>query len=185
MQNINFTTREFGFDYAHRVMCHTSKCANYHGHRGKMILKYSYNVDTTGDHIGYPLDFGEIKRVVCEWFDEYWDHGFLANPSDKSIIDLINKENKKLYIMNLGNPSAENIAKEAFYISDYLLQDRGLNMYSITFYETPNCFVECKGLSDKEVELMWNNSSLLINLNNWKKLKGIVEYDERKVNKCE
>jgi 6-pyruvoyltetrahydropterin/6-carboxytetrahydropterin synthase len=147
-------------------------------------MTFSYEEDTTGTHIGYAIDFGEIKRVVCSWIDKYWDHGFIANKADEKLVEMLREDNNKLYISSLGNPSAENIAKELFYVANYLLKDRGLSMWKIKLYETPNCYVECMSLSDKEIDLLSNNSELQQVLKDWKDEVGVKEYDCRKENIC-
>lgn len=183
--DLNFTNRTCSFDSGHRVMYNASKCKSWHGHTYLLDSVFSYSENTTGESIGYAIDFGEIKRVFIGFIMEYIDHGSIVNPIDPILPILKEDKNNKIYVMSLGNPSAENIAKELFYIGQNLLKERGLNMHKIKLNETPNCYVECLGLNHEEYILMANNKLLNDLIKSWISDIGIKEYDSRKIIKKE
>lgn len=182
MNKSNTLTKKGKFDAGHRVMHERFKCANLHGHEYQYELEFTY---LESKDIGYAIDFKEIKRIGCQWIEDILDHAFIANPQDKIVIEACHKINSKLYLMNLVdeknycNPTAENIAKELFFIISILLnQSDFLKLNKIRLYETSSSFVDCRGLSKKEWEKL-TASKLYSLLLNYKTEKGTVEYDSR------
>ena len=189
----NFVTRKGKFDAGHRVMHERFKCFNLHGHEYHYELTFSY---LSQAHLGYAIDFKEIKRIACSWIDDAFDHGFIANPRDEVIIEACKKIKSKLYIMHLidkegfCNPSAENIAKEMFFAVSRLLDEKtedgqeeyNLQLEMVRLYETVNCFVECCGLTTGE-QLKFIDCGYSDEVDHYKEMKGTVEYDDRKVSK--
>lgn len=151
--------RDFHFDAGHRVLNHESKCAHLHGHR------YKAEVEVRApelDKLGRVIDFGDLKKVIGTWIDDNWDHNFLCHQDDvvaflwKQLRDekLPGKEEtvkalfagKAPYIFpSKMNPTAENIAKELFYVCRDVLginaakHPQGVEIVSVTIHETPNC----------------------------------------------
>lgn len=183
MNSYNYISRKGKFDAGHRIMFERVQCANIHGHEFRYQMKFTYR---SALEIGYPIDFKELKRIACQWINDTFDHAFIANPHDRVMIDTCNKLQSKLYIMNLHdkngfcNPSAENIAKEIFYAVSILMNDDNLKLVEITLHETSECYVLCQGLTPEEYA-QFNQSSLLNTLIEYKKQKGVIEYDERKL----
>lgn len=177
-------TRKGSFDSAHRVMNERMKCYNLHGHTYLYELTFNF---TLMHNIGYALDFKEIKRVGCEWIEDYLDHGSILNPHDYSVINACKQLNSKLWLMSLNgidqycNPSAENISKEIFLAISYLLNDDILTLQRVRLFETPNCYTDCYKdsikASEKQNFLLTNQTNLSL----YKENKGIVEYDDRKL----
>lgn len=65
-------------DYAHRLLYHTGKCRNLHGHTGKIVFYIRGPVD---EKTGMVLDFAEVRR----WLEPYYsllDHSVILNPND-------------------------------------------------------------------------------------------------------
>ena len=181
--NLNTVTRRGRFDAGHRVMHERFKCFNIHGHNYDYELTFSYE---TPEKLGYAIDFKEIKRVACEWIDERMDHGFFANPVDLVMVEAATQLKSKLYIMHLVdadgfcNPSAENICKELFFAVERLLNRGDLRLAKVKLWETPNCVVECIGLSSSD-RIRLYHSALKRDCDEYRNSKGVVEYDDRKV----
>jgi len=168
----NTVNRKIEFDYAHRLgNRYKFKCRHNHGHRGVVEVALSYE---SKNNLDMGIDFAEIKRRVGQWIDDAWDHGTLAAPEDQEYINFLQSENNKLYIMTLGLPTAENMARELFYITKVLMEDTGLVVDKIRFYETPNGFVDCEGLTSEEESLL--ESSLRSSLLQYKDMIGALEY---------
>ena len=183
MNSYNYISRKGKFDAGHRIMFERVQCANIHGHEFRYQMKFKYRSSLD---IGYPIDFKELKRIACQWIEDTFDHTFIANPHDQVMIDTCNKLQSKIYIMNLHdkkgfcNPSAENIAKEIFYGVSILMNDDNLKLVEIVLHETSDCHVLCEGLIPDEYDLL-NQSHLLDSLLEYKKEKGVIQYDERKM----
>lgn len=176
-------TRKGTFDAAHRVMNEKMKCFNIHGHTYLYELTFKFN---SMDSIGYAVDFKEIKRVCCQFIDDFLDHGVIVNPDDTLFIKTAEVLKSKIWQMSLNldkycNPTAENIAKEIFLICENLFTGRGfgLQIQNVRLYETPNCFVDCteESISGTEVE----NFEImnLQKITEYAKEKGIFNYDDR------
>lgn len=178
---MNTVVRKGKFDAGHRVMHERFKCFNLHGHEYRYELEFSY---TSSLDIGYAIDFKEIKRIACQWIDEVFDHGFIANPCDTGVIQLCYNLGSKLYVMHLQdqkgfcNPTAENIAKELFYAVSRLVNTPHLTLKRLRLHETVNCFVDCMGLSTLESDTL-AQSSLEQLVFKYRAEKGVVEYDDR------
>lgn len=177
-------TRKGSFDAGHRVMFERVKCFNIHGHLYQYELTFEFD---TMQNIGYAIDFKEIKRIACEFIDEKFDHGFICNPQDIEMLNVCNKLNSKLWVMSLElnrfcNPTAENLAKELFLCTEQLMSSfKELQLVNVRLYETPNCFVDCTPDSISQLErynFLQNRGEML---QHYVKLKGVVEYDSRKV----
>ncbi len=176
-------TRKGSFDSAHRVMNERMKCYNVHGHTYLYELTFSFD---QMESIGYAIDFKEIKRVACQWIDDYLDHGAILNPKDEHVIQSCLLTDSKLWLMSLNgvgkycNPSAENISKELFIAISYLLVSKRLKLHKVQLWETPNCYTDCFADS---FSLEERNNFLRANrdgLEEYKQDKGVVEYDDRK-----
>jgi 6-pyruvoyltetrahydropterin/6-carboxytetrahydropterin synthase len=84
------------------------------------------------------LDFGEVKRILCEWLENHWDHRFLIweeDPWAKKLLEI----DSKVYLVPF-NPTAENIA-EYFLTSvgPKLLEGTNCELIECNLWETDKC----------------------------------------------
>lgn len=140
-------TRKIEFDAGHRVLRHESKCKHLHGHR--YVAELTVEPKQCLDSIGRVIDFGVLKSIVGQWVDDYWDHNTLLHPDDPLCDTLQPTEENELgrqpYIMQYGNPTAENIARELFEIARKLLEQHAIIVVHVRVYETPNCWSDYDG----------------------------------------
>lgn len=125
------------FDSAHFLKGYNGKCANIHGHHWVIKVKISgENVQPEGEKRGMLIDFGDLKKAVRSLADEY-DHALLYEQGtllEKTLEALL--EEGFMLIELPYRPTAENFAK-AFFDT---LKEKGLPVYTVTVYETPdNC----------------------------------------------
>lgn len=194
MKNVQYVTRTCGIDAGHRVMNEAMKCFNVHGHRYEIELTFSFE---NQEDIGYAIDFKEIKRVGCQWIDDILDHGMILNPEDTQLIETTKALGSKLWLMSLNgsgnycNPTVENVAREVFLAMEILFDetykesDTGLKIHKVTIYETPNCWTEVttEGIPDQErVHFYMHRYNEIMC---YASHKGVMEYDERKLNNNE
>ena len=99
---------EVSFDAAHRLLDYDGKCASPHGHTYRAEV---FVGRTELDDLGLAVDFGDIKRPLKNWIDTNWDHAFLLNDRDQSLIGALQTiPESKLYCFPDRNPSAEAMA---------------------------------------------------------------------------
>jgi 6-pyruvoyltetrahydropterin/6-carboxytetrahydropterin synthase len=139
------------------------------------------------EEIGYNIDFKEIKRIGLAWIEDYLDHAMILNPHDYDLIEVSEKLGSKYWLMSLHgpaiycNPTVENIAKELFLAMDSLFRkQKGLKIHEIKLFETPNCSTICQwsSITDEEKAAFFGTRD--IELSDYAKLKGTLEYDDRK-----
>jgi len=179
---MQYITRKTTFDSGHRVMNEKMKCFNIHGHT--YICEMTFEFKEMED-IGYAVDFKEIKRVGCQFIDDYLDHAFIVNPEDKIMIKTNKELKSKLWTMSLKNgycnPTAENISKEIFLTLEILFLNYPLlKIFRVRLWETPKCSVECFRNSITEQErtnFIGENFDWIFQYAND---KGIKNYDDRK-----
>lgn len=147
---MNVVCRKHKFDLGHRLINYDGPCKHPHGHEYHIEIFCSYKET---DSIGIGIDFSEIKKKVGTWIDASLDHGFACSPFDKSMISFLYEEKAKYFITKLGNPTAENLSKEIFYVATKLLNKTGLKVVRIKLYETINCYVETTRLSKDELDI--------------------------------
>ena len=133
-------TKVLEFDAAHRLLNHESKCANLHGHRYRAEITVWAN---SLDEVGRVIDFGCVKELVGGWIDKNLDHACIVNFADSALIEFLQTNNQRKYVMKFGEPSAENMARDLLEVANALLAPKGVNVHKIRLYETPSCFVDC------------------------------------------
>lgn len=100
-------TRYHDFSAGHRVAGHENKCAHLHGHNYRIHFDVEAN---QLDNIGRVLDFGEIKRRLCEWLEVHWDHRMLLWQADPLLDELYALVPDDIVTLPF-NPTAENMAR--------------------------------------------------------------------------
>lgn len=127
------------FDAAHRLLGYNGLCANLHGHRYRVELKFAV---PDLDELGIGLDFSSIKRIAKSWIDDNWDHALLLNAGDSlyayfSDTTDVDNEGQRMYMFD-DNPTAEVMAEELYHM---LVQEfsgyPNAILDSVTVWETP------------------------------------------------
>lgn len=161
-------TRRFEFDAGHRVLGHGGKCRFIHGHR----YRADVSVETIYlNDLGMVIDFSELKTKVGHWIDAHWDHNLLLNSRDPlarlldvaimgnlvekistpppAVYSQIGAETllggeKRPYLFEQKNPTAENMAEELWKVSAGILGEQ-FKMQRVRLWETPNCWADYFG----------------------------------------
>ena len=133
---MKFITIEHETDTAHRLVSHTGKCSNLHGHR----YKYVISIETTGsieDLDSDFVDFYDFKRVVREFLDELLDHGTILwnHPENGTLEATLELIGSKIITVPF-EPTVENMVSWLAEKLDSLelLKNR---LVQLTIYETP------------------------------------------------
>ena len=128
---------EITFDSGHRLLDYDGKCAYPHGHtyRAEVFLKAS-----SLDSQGLVFDFTELKHRIKSWIDENWDHAFLVNSRDTSLISGLAPLSKgRIYQFQDENPSCEVISRELYKKVDELC---GVSPVKVRLWESLDQYAE-------------------------------------------
>ena len=147
---INFfmiITKKIEWDMGHRLLNHSSKCRNIHGHR--YVLEASLEGDVInieGDSSeGMVIDFGDIKKILVQEIHDKLDHSFLVWEKDYDIIKFFETQKDLKYTVVPFTTTAENIAQWIFDIlkKSYTSKlDSSISLKKIKLWETHNSWVE-------------------------------------------
>lgn len=137
-------TKEITIAMGHSVTGHKSKCRGLHGHDYRIIATVDDKVITTkgASDEGMVIDFGDLKQVMMDVIDRYYDHGFTLYKDDprakllKEANDLWCFEMTRFHLVDFI-PTAENLAKFWFEALKAELLKRNIKLYSLEVYETP------------------------------------------------
>lgn len=129
-------TRYHDFSYGHTVYQHESKCANIHGHNGRVIFHCAAE---ELDSVGRVIDFSVIKSTLCQWLEDNWDHRFLVFAEDPRAVSLV--ELDETVVVVDFNPTAENMAAYLLNVvgPTLLAEYEGIKLVKVEFYETRKC----------------------------------------------
>jgi 6-pyruvoyltetrahydropterin/6-carboxytetrahydropterin synthase len=131
---VHTITKRLEFDAGHRLLKHSGKCRNYHGHR------YAVEVTLMGKlEDGMVLDFGWVKEKLGNWIDTFLDHGMILQSGDP-LLPILNGEGLKVYELDVP-PTAENIAAELFRQAE-LMVPSDVSVANLRVYETPTCWAD-------------------------------------------
>ena len=122
-------TREIHFSYGHRLLNYQGKCANIHGHNGRLILEFS---SPKLDHQNMVIDFYKIKEVMGAWVQNTIDHKLILWEKDP-LAKLLQKSGET-FVLIKENPTAEALAK---WIYEEARKKR-LPISKVTLWETEN-----------------------------------------------
>lgn len=126
----------------HRVHGHEGKCRHLHGHNYRIHFVIE-SEDGTLDSVGRVMDFSVIKKLLCMWLEDVWDHKMLMWDQDpygealKVIDDTV--------VLVPFNPTAENIGWHLLSdVAPRLLFGTGARLVECRVEETRKCSVVVK-----------------------------------------
>lgn len=123
-------TKVIHFSYGHRLLNYQGKCANLHGHNGRVEIEVSAD---KLDQLGMVVDFYDIRKKLGEWIDKTLDHRMILSEEDPYAAVL--KKAGDPVVTMAGNPTAEALAKLIY--SEARRQN--LPVTRVTLWETESC----------------------------------------------
>ena len=123
-------SRQFTFCYGHRLLNHAGKCANLHGHNGKV------KIDLQNSRLnpqGMVADFIDIKNSLGEWIETALDHRLILEERDP-LVDLLRNLGEPVLVLPV-EPTAENLAKLIYEQAETF----NMPVCAVTFWETEKC----------------------------------------------
>lgn len=131
-------TRHVEFDAGHRVPDHASKCRHPHGHRYRLDVTVTGDVqDIPGEsEHGMVMDFGVLGDLLSKLADEF-DHRFLVAGTDDVMLDFLIAHDFATFIVD-GPPTAEVLVR---IMARAIMQGLppGVMLTEATLWETPKC----------------------------------------------
>jgi 6-pyruvoyltetrahydropterin/6-carboxytetrahydropterin synthase len=127
-------SRYHDFSYGHVVLNHESKCANMHGHNGRVHFTVA---SVQIDAVGRVMDFSAIKHCLVNWVEAEWDHRFLIH-QDHPWAQLLSANDPSVVIVPF-NPTAENLAAYLLHIIGPQVLPEGMVLTDVRFEETRKC----------------------------------------------
>lgn len=127
------------WDMAHRLPNHNSKCRNIHGHRYRLEVTISGEIDKNlnSTTAGMVVDFGEIKELLKNIISDL-DHSLMLFENDQ-LKFILNEFDNKLKITSVPfMPTCEEIvAWLSELITNGLRDWDNVYLESLVLYETP------------------------------------------------
>jgi len=152
MSKVSVTaTKEFTWDCAHLLAGHEGLCKNLHGHTYKLLVTVKRLFEDTieeGPSKGMVVDFKDLKNYVVDNIVSPLDHSTIIDMSNEDAFEaglyhLLNNHDKKIFRV-WYRPTAENMARDFFFILNNSLETAGAN-YRVVYlrlYETPTSYAE-------------------------------------------
>jgi 6-pyruvoyltetrahydropterin/6-carboxytetrahydropterin synthase len=122
----------------HRVVGHESKCKWFHGHN----YRFTFSIAAAGglDEIGRVIDFSLIKKLLCQWLEDTWDHRFLMWEEDPYLQVVDDEFPNGGFLAVPFNPTAENMGKYLLeVVGPKLLDSYAVGLVSVQVEETRKC----------------------------------------------
>lgn len=102
-------SKEFRFNYGHRLLGSKTKCARLHGHSARVLIEMSRK---TLDKKGMVVDFFDIKSTIGKWIEANLDHRMILSKKDP-LAAALRKAGEPVVTVD-GNPTAERFAQWIF-----------------------------------------------------------------------
>ncbi len=133
MINMYSISRVIHFSYGHRLLNYQGKCANLHGHNGRVEIEVSAS---QVDSLGMVMDFYEIRKKIGDWIDQNLDHRMILHSKDP-LVPLLRKAGDPVVVID-ENPTAEILAKWIYRAA----REQKLPVTKVTLWETEHCAAE-------------------------------------------
>ena len=156
MPTVLSASRYHDFSYGHVVLGHESKCANLHGHNGRVHFTCQ---TLQQDQVGRVIDFSVIKQKLCQWVEDNWDHKFLIS-QDHEWAQQLKALDPNVEICAF-NPTAENMADYILNsVAPMLFMPHGLICTSVELWETENCCAVASLPEPTKEQVTWATRTL-------------------------
>lgn len=138
--------RYHDFSCGHRVVGHEGACALLHGHNYRVT--FTVRARQRLDAVSRVLDFSVIKKLLCNWLEENWDHRFLAWDRDPDIVPMLAQINftsllERSIVLVPFNPTAERMALHLLQIvGPEQLKATDCDLIHVNVEETRKCRAE-------------------------------------------
>lgn len=133
-------TKEFSFEMAHALANYDGACRNIHGHSYRLLVTVAGTPSDRHDDpkLGMVMDFGDLKRIVCEKIINPFDHALVMQKDD--FAKRIGNYEGKLILTDM-QPTCENmISLFAELICPELPAD--IELHHIRLHETATSYAE-------------------------------------------
>lgn len=137
-------TKKFNFDMAHALHGHDGPCKNIHGHSYHLYvtLRGVPRYSTNHPKDGMVIDFTELKSRIEQSVIKLFDHALVLNEcSFPGGVDTLKKQFEKIILVPY-QPSCENLVIDFKDRIKKVLEETGLELFSLRLDETATSFAE-------------------------------------------
>ncbi len=120
-------TKDVYFCYGHRLMNHSGKCRNIHGHSVKAAI--TIGASQLNDQ-GMVCDFSDIQQAAALFIEETLDHNFLLHRDDP-LCPVLSQAGERFLPLN-EHPTAEVLARIIY----ENMAKQGFAVQNVTLWET-------------------------------------------------
>ncbi len=137
-------TKHFSFEMAHALLGYDGPCKNIHGHTyqlrvtllGKAIQKAGEPKD------GMMIDFGNLKKLVCDYVIAKYDHALLLNENTpRELVESMHQHFENILLTSF-QPTCENLLLEIKEQLSYILQSTNYSLCALRLNETQTSYAE-------------------------------------------
>jgi 6-pyruvoyltetrahydropterin/6-carboxytetrahydropterin synthase len=123
----------------HRVYNQGSKCEQLHGHNYRVHFDCAASPGAVAlDDVGRVIDFSDMKRLLCMWVENHWDHKTLIWTGDPWLRTLQDLDPSVVAVP--FNPTAENMAQYLVeVVGPQQLRGTGIDLVRVRIDETRKC----------------------------------------------
>lgn len=119
-------------------------CLMPHGHRFTLIVTVEgETVSDSKENGGMVVDFREVKKLLVEKVHNVYDHSFAIWEKDPTADLFRQMKTRKPYPEKIHItpfvPTSENFVAVWFPMLKKCFDEKGINLYSLELFETPNC----------------------------------------------
>ena len=136
-------TKKFKFEAAHVLRGYNGPCRNIHGH------SYELHVTVRGEPVedsasprqGMVIDFGDLKKIVCENIIDEFDHSLIISKLTAAEFDSIQSEAFGKIVVVDYQPTSEKMLID-FVGRIQSLLPQGVELFSMRLHETVTSYAE-------------------------------------------
>ncbi len=129
----------FEIAYAHRLMNHSGKCKNLHGHSGRIEIQIESEINPDTNMV---MDFGDIAKEVIYKVDFLLDHSTILYKDDPLVETLYTEGFDNVISLNY-HPTAEILSSLVHRLVMRNLESLCLFNCVVRFWETGDSYAEC------------------------------------------
>ena len=144
-------TKRITMPIGHRLLNYEGGCKNVHGHN--ITIELTFASRSGLDKSGFIIDFNDVKNGIGRQLKGLFDHAFLVNAYDDSMIEFLSDQGMKYFIMpkkeassfemsvGQSNPTVENLSEVVREMAETFCYGKGIHLKGVKIYESETGWV--------------------------------------------